>query len=339
MVNIEKNKKVEQLEKIVYKFARLAKIEDQKSCDDLIKKLNMLGYNDIIDSLIISLNSLLNRGVLTEEEIYSNTKEILELNPNKYTSNEDLIKRLKWLKSMNLEYPKMPLEKNHELVLEAFEEFNKLIKNDFDCYYTGGLIGYLAIGHKLERYHGDLDLFINEDQLKLLYERAKQSKNFKFVSNMNNKEEPNGHEYKIIYKNTPMSIGLFLFSRLPNKELVMKEYYYQGKGENKKLFVDEQHLAKNYAALIFSEEIRNCHNTYYKMQSLENIYVCKKDSRPKDRYDATIIKDYVDLSIVDILDKQKQCNYNINHKLADKSKVSEMEDIMKNKITDLEYEI
>ena len=39
---------------------------------------------------------------------------------------------------------------------------------------------------------------------------------------MDNKEE-NGHEFKIQYKETPMSIGLFLFERKPNDEIVIKE--------------------------------------------------------------------------------------------------------------------
>ena len=41
-----------------------------------------------------------------------------------------------------------------------FDKFNEWIQGKFDCYYTGELMGYLATVHELERYHGDLDLFI-----------------------------------------------------------------------------------------------------------------------------------------------------------------------------------
>lgn len=79
-------------------------------------------------------------------------------------------------------------------------------------------MGYLATEHPLERDHKDLDLFINEDQLFALYKLVQNSDDFEFVSNMNHKEI-NGHEYKVTYKDTPMSIGLFLLSRLSNHEL------------------------------------------------------------------------------------------------------------------------
>ena len=47
-----------------------------------------------------------------------------------------------------------------------------------------------------------------------------------------NHKEVNGHEYKVTYKDTPMSIGLFLFSRLPNQEIVLKNYYYQNPNQS-----------------------------------------------------------------------------------------------------------
>ena len=164
---MEKTKK-ELIKDIVYKFAELSKITDTKMCDNLVEKLLNLDTDDSIDTILVSLNSLLNRKILSVDDILSNVNLILSLNPDKYHSTDDLIARLNWIKSMNLEYPKMPLAENHRLVLETFDRFNELIKTNFDCFYTGGLMGYLATEHPLERYHGDLDLFINEDQL-LLY--------------------------------------------------------------------------------------------------------------------------------------------------------------------------
>ena len=200
-------------------------------CDNLVEKLLNLDNNDSIDTILVSLNSLLNRKILSVDDILSNVNLILSLSPDKYHSANDLIERLNWIKSMNLEYPEMPLTENHKLVIETFDNFNKLIKTNFDCFYTGGLMGYLSTGHPLERYHGDLDLFINEDQLFTLYELVQNSHDFKFGSNMNHKEV-NGHEYKVTYKDTPMSIGLFLFSRLPNQEIVLKNYYYQNPNQS-----------------------------------------------------------------------------------------------------------
>lgn len=330
MINLNNYQK-ELLKNVVYQFSQLAKITDTKLCNNFVEKLCQLNMDDVIDTILMSLNRLVNQKLLSVEDVLANANLIISLNPNKYHSVNDLINRLNWLKSMNLEYPQMPLTENHKLVLETFDRFNELIKTNFDCFYTGGLMGYLATGHNLERYHSDLDLFINEEQLPALFELVQNSSDFEFVSNMNHKET-HGHEYKITYKNSPMSIGLFLFNRLPNQEVVLKEYYYQGEDLNQTLYVDEHHISSKYASMIFSNQIREHNGTFYKMQTLESIYNSKKNSRPKDRYDAKIIQDYIDRLIDYKLDTEKQDNYDIKHKVATNSIVQQMEEIMKSSI-------
>lgn len=310
--------------KTIYTFAKLSNITDKQVCEELINKLTNMNINDSIDTILVSLNSLLNRGVLKKEDVFSNVDLLLSLNPEKYKNSNALIARLNWIKSMNMEYPKMPLSENHKLVLETFDEFNKLIGTNFDCFYTGGLMGYLATNHKLERYHGDLDLFINEQQLETLRDLLSQNRNFEFISNMDHKEV-NGHEYKITYKGTPMSIGLFLFERMPDQGIAIKEYYYENMDINGPLLVDEHHLSKEYTQMILDNQVRQHNGIPYKMQSLESIYNSKKNSRPKDRYDAEIIKNNIDMLIDYKLDTQKQNNYDINHKDATNSVVSSME--------------
>ena len=320
----------EQIKKIVYTFAKLANVNDVKIYNDLISRLRAMNEEDVIDYLVVALNDLAEKGQLKADDIFSNVDLITSLS-EKYSSKEDLMSRLNWLKSMNMTHPQMPLSENHQLVIEAFDKFNQIIGTNFDSYYTGGLMGYLATNHPLERYHGDLDLFINEEQLQSLYELVKQNDDFEFISNMDHKEE-NGHEFKIQYKGTPMSIGLFLFERKPNNEIIIKEYYHTNNNPNEELLVNEQHLAPEYAEMIFSNDIREHNRISYRMQSLESIYNAKKNSRPKDRYDASIIKDSIDLMIDYNLDTKKQNNYDIKRKNADNSIVAEME----KKINDLE---
>ena len=158
----------------------------------------------------------------------------------------------------------------------------------------------------------------------ILYELINESDEFEFISNMDNKEE-NGHEFKIQYKETPMSIGLFLFERKPNAEIVIKEYYHKGKNPSEELLVNEKHLAPNYAKMVFSNDVRLHNSIPYRMQSLESIYNAKKNSRPKDRYDASIIKDSVDLMVDYQLDTQKQDNYEVKAKTSNNSIITIME--------------
>ncbi len=320
----------EQIKKIVYTFTKLANVNDERICNDLISRLSAMSEEDVIDYLVVALNDLAEKGQVKIEDIFSNVDLITSLS-EKYSSKEDLMSRLNWLKSMNMTHPQMPLSENHQLVIEAFDKFNQIIGTNFDSYYTGGLMGYLATNHPLERYHGDLDLFINEEQLQSLYELVKQNDEFEFISNMDHKEE-NGHEFKIQYKGTPMSIGLFLFERKPDNEIVIKEYYHTNNNPNEELLVNEQHLAPEYAEMIFANDIREHNGISYRMQSLESIYNAKKNSRPKDKYDASIIKDSIDLIVDYNLDTKKKNNYDVKRKNADISVVAEME----KKINDLE---
>lgn len=318
------------IKEIVNTFSKLANIIDQKLIDNVIQKFCSMSIEDAIDTILIYLNDLLERKIINLEDVFINIEGILKLNPDKYTSLDDLINRLNWLKSMNMEYTDMPLSANHQLVLEAFDNFNALIGAKFDCYYTGGIMGYLATNRPLERYHGDLDLFINEEQLLTLKELIDASENFAFISNMENKGN-NGHEYMITYKDTTMNIGLFLFARKQDNSIVIKNYYFDEQNENQELFVDEHHLSKEYTDLSFSDQIRYHNNIPYKMKSLESIYNSKKNSRPKDKHDAEIIKDEINMLIECRLDLEDASNTVIKHKPISESIIYNIEDDMKKK--------
>ena len=60
---MDKTKK-ELVKDIVYKFAELSKITDTKMCDNLVEKLLNLDTDDSIDTILVSLNSLLHRKIL-----------------------------------------------------------------------------------------------------------------------------------------------------------------------------------------------------------------------------------------------------------------------------------
>lgn len=323
----EKNIKRDKLKKVVYTYAKLAGVNEQEEIDGLVERLTGLNINDSIDTILVSLSSLLDKKALTAEQILSNSDLILVLNPDKYKTSDNLIARLGWIKSMNMTHPQMPLTENHKLVIEAFDKLNGLIGTQFDSFYTGGLMGYLATNHQLERYHGDLDLFINENQLPQLYNLIQQSEDFEFESNMNHKEE-NGHEFKLVYKGTPMSVGLFLFDRLQNQEMVLKEYYYPNQERSSGLHINERHLSGEYASMVFSNQIMEHNGIPYKTQSLEGIYHAKRDLRPKDRYDAKIVESFVDMNIVHRLDTEKQGNYSVDGVLVSQSIVEKMDEII-----------
>lgn len=239
----------------------------------------------------------------------------------------DLSKKLKLFKEMNLDNAKMELSENHKLIFTIFDEFNNLLNNKFDCYYTGGLMLYIITKHDLERYHNDLDLFINENQLIELKSLVDKSNNFSFISNMD-KKGVNGHEYKIIYKDFPISIGLFIFERKEDGGLITKKYYYEDLYERRQLYLDERHFNIKYKELVFNDSIYIHNNEQYKAVSLEYIYYSKKNSRPfrpKDAYDMRYICDKIDMNLVKAIDIEKQGKIDICHKKSDNSIIKKLE--------------
>lgn len=302
MVN-DKQKNI--IEMLVKKFANIMNVNDEKIIDYKIKSFFVMDLDDAIDGILVSLDDFIDRKLLTKDQVIDNIDLLLELNNKKYKSVNDLMDRLKWLKEMNLLNISMSLKDNHRLVLETFDKFNLLLNGKFDCYYTGGLMGYLALNKALERYHSDLDLFINENELLRLKELVDNSLEFKFVSNISFKEN-NGHEYSIAYKN--MSIGLFLFERRQEK-IIIKNYYF--KNIDDELLVDENYLSKEYSKMLFCDDLKFHNGISYKMISLESLYVSKYKGRYKDKYDACIIKGNVDENIVEMIEKEFNNNYKV----------------------------
>ena len=289
----EENKKI--LENIAYTYTKLANFNDKKAINSRLEKLYELDEDDVIDRVLVTIYDFVNDGRISKDDALYHLDMLCELNSVKYKTREDLINRVGWLKSMNLMYPSMPLKENHRLVLEAFDEFNKLIEGEnFDYFYTGGMMGYLATGHELVRYHGDLDILINEEDLERLKKIVEKSDKFEFVSHVKKKNNI-GHEYFVVYKGIPIDIGLFLFERKKDGSVIRKSYYYKGSD----LLVDEEYLSKDYVSLTYTGNTYTHNDIPYKMMSLESVYEAKKNGRPKDKYDASIIEGNVDMEVVE----------------------------------------
>lgn len=164
-------------------------------------------------------------------------------------------------------------------------------------------------------------MLINEEQL------VDSDKDFKFISNMEHKEI-NGHEYKITYRDTTMSIGLFFFSRNHDMSIATKEYYYKNQDISETLMVYEHHLTLEYTEMVFSNQIREHNGVTYKIVSLESIYNSKKNYRPKDKFNAKIIEDKVDKLIDYKIDIGKRNNFDIIHKKVDNTIIQDIEQLI-----------
>ena len=235
---------------------------------------------------------------------------------------------------LNNEQKKMPLDDNHEKIMQLFDEFNSILNNEFDCYYTGGLMAYILNNAQLRRYHDDLDLFINEKQLLELKRKIEDNSDFIFVSYLN-KKGVNGHEYKIKFRDYPVSIGLFLFERKKEGKIITKKYYYDLPNVER-LFVDERHFNLKYTKMVFNDTIHTYNNKKYKSVSLEFLYYSKSHLYPfrlKDYYDLLYVRDIVDHCIVENIDSEKSKKMDILHKEVNESIILDLENELVDKKT------
>lgn len=280
-------------------------INDKALIDDVIKNMSSLDDEAIVVETVKHLARFHHAGRLDIQDVSDNVEKILCIAPDKYSNMEDLIDMLRDLRRKNLDNQAVPLEENHRLVIEAFDKFNELLEGQyFDCFYTGGLMGYLVTDTPLQRYHGDLDMMFNEEQLRALQKVIEQSKDFTLETHMDTKDET-GHEFAIRYKDSPMSVGLFLFSRDRNGAITNKSYYIdRNTGEMK---CDEVEHTLEYSEMAYDDSERMYHGHSFTMLSMEDMYISKRgSSRPKDGYDADLIEGMVDHKRCQRLDSERK---------------------------------
>lgn len=297
-LNNKNNMNEETKQKLQKLINTLTKIYNEKNTqkisrsqvNEIIENLSKLDKETIMDSLILKIIKRINGWELTHDEVLSNIELLFNIDPENYKNVNDIINRYNYLKEIWLD--KVPITKNtneilkenHNNVIEVFDNFNKLIEElSIDYFYTWGLVWYFWTNTELERYHWDIDICLNVDDLEKVKTFLQENKNswFKFIDNLKNKWE-HGHEYMIQYWDNPILIGLFLFKK------------------SDKISRVEYDLKKNWRIIetespMDSTEIEDWkfNNTSYKRQSLKSIYDSKKDSsRPKDKHDVKILEEY-----------------------------------------------
>lgn len=200
-----------------------------------------------------------------------------------------LVDRCKWLKMMKLE--DVQLHKNHVEIYKIFDKLNVLFyDNNIEHHYTSGILAFLLIGKKLERYHHDIDIFVNEDNL-ITLEKVSPRYGFKFFRQLGNREDGTKRiMIKMQYKNIDIPITIFMYKREKDNSITQKDYFYDLKNH---LMVEYIYNNPSSVELSFDNNFKYFHNLPYKAITLEALYLCKMNGRPKDRYDCEVFQDYV----------------------------------------------
>lgn len=199
------------------------------------------------------------------------------------------------------------IKENHFIIYDIFDSFNNMLnENNIEYYYTSGILPYILTGKPLERYHHDLDIFINMDFLSTL-EKIAKAYNFTFKRKLG--ERPDGTQRRVLkmyYMNYDIPITIFMYSRKKDGSIIQHDYFFD---ENNELYVEEIHNTKRCGELSFSDEPHYHNGILYKSISLEALYLSKiEGNRAKDKYDCTIMKPYIDIKTLKELKEELKNN-------------------------------
>ena len=208
---------------------------------------------------------------------------------------EDIKERYMWLVKMGIDPNICHLEENHNLIYKIFDEYNKMLnENNIEYYYTSGILAYLLVDKELERYHHDLDIFINMDDLEKL-ENICSKYGFSFERKMG--ERGDGTErvmLKMYYQDiVDIPITIFMYVREEDNSIIQKDYFIDEDGGE---WVEYIYNSPVITELSFSDMPKVHNNIKYYSITKEALYLSKKENRPKDIYDCQIFKDSIDMN-------------------------------------------
>ena len=253
--------------------------------------MNNISFNDEIDILIYNYFSQ-----EVEKEKVNNFLEINQLEYNK------LKERYLWLKKMNIDPNIIHLSENHEMIYKIFDECNSMFnENSIEHYYTSGILSYLLVNEKLQRYHYDLDIFVNMKDLEKL-EQVCSNYGFTFKRQLGNRNDGTKRVMlKMYYEDTiEIPITLFMYVRREDNTIEQNDYF----TDDSKFYVEKIYNSPLVVDLSFSDEPKYHNDIKYFAITLEALYLSKIGNRPKDIYDCSQFEKYLDLQKVSKLTQE-----------------------------------
>ena len=220
----------------------------------------------------------------------------------------NLFKRYKWLKDMKIDPNKIHLEENHQQIYKIFDEYNKMLnENNIEYYYTSGILSYLLVDRELERYHHDLDIFVNMEDLTKL-EQVCNDYYFSFERKIGDREDGTKRVMLKMYYKDKMDIPItvFMYVRENDNSIIQKDYFIDKNGQN---CVEYIYNSPSISELSFSN-CPNFHNEikYYSITP-EALFLCKSGNRPKDIYDCAVFKHIIDINKLKKLEESFKNNF------------------------------
>ena len=206
--------------------------------------MNKIDKDDLLD---IKLFNIIENETLKDKE-----KELLELADLNNIDIKKIYQRYSWLKQMGINPNVIHLKENHKIIYEIFSEYTKMLNDEkIEYYYTSGILSYLLVDKPLERYHHDLDIFINMNDLQKL-ESICKNYNFSFYRKLGERGDGTKRVMlKMYYKdifNIPITV--FMYVKEADLSVIQKDYFIN---ENGNEFVEYMYNSPDISRLSFSD--------------------------------------------------------------------------------------
>ena len=211
----------------------------------------------------------------------------------------------------------MSLEENHKLIDESLIELTTLFnKNAIDYYIVGALPCFIKTGQQLFRYHDDIDIMINEEDIPRVSSII-ESMGYKFhddrfpdLSRFQEMEiDTPPHTVLAQHPDNEFHIGFFCFKREKDKSITKREYSHRL--ENGEVVVDvlERRTDPIGTSLRFDETPTEYKGTSFRTGTTEDTYHLKScTKRPKDITDMKKLEPYIDTAKVSQLREHRHIN-------------------------------
>lgn len=245
-------------------------------------------FNDQLDILIYNY--------FTNKIDYTALKNIVNKTELSY---DDLKDRFLWLQEMNIDPNKINLSENHQLIYEIFDNCNIMFnENNIEYYYTSGILSYILVDKKLQRYHHDLDIFVNMKDLDKL-ENICNKYNFVLQRKLGDRNDGTKRVMlKMYYRNfIEIPITIFMYVRKKDGSIEQNDYFIS----DDDFYVEKIYNSQETSNLSFSNVLKFHNGIKYFAITLEALYLSKIGNRKKDIYDCLQFKDYLNKNNTKIL--------------------------------------
>ena len=236
---------------------------------------------------------------------------IRNINPQICPTEEEMKVKLERMFSNKID-GNMSLEDNHKLIKEELVRFTQLLNQyGIDYYVVGALPCFLKVGMDLFRYHDDIDIMVNEDDMSKLAMAINESgyvfhddrfPDLQRYQEMQANKPP--HTVLAQNPNNEFHIGFFTFKREKDNSITMREYSHRLDGDRVVVDVLERRSDLVGTSLRYDEEPFEYMGTSFKTGAVEDVYRLKGFTRrPKDITDMQKLEPYIDKAKLEELSK------------------------------------